>query len=437
MPSSCNSLNVQTIKVTQLSNADRAIRNKDFFLLIQSGSASSPGSQYSRKATFGELLSYINKSTGSYSGSFSGSFKGNFTSGKVTGSFLGSLKGNVTGTASRATTASFSRTASYVSGYPSGTGSTDFTTYWVDADTVGGNDYIRRSSTMSSLGGEWPATTGRSVLMRPLSVGTQGALGSGLVGQHLIQFSSSATAGGKVFMYDMGLQNSNNYIRTGANFAIFYSGSFDAGAWSGAGLDAIWRPDTATKTGRYGFVSFGVRQRLVGVGHFPVSSGVNAQLHVHLSGSYGWPEFSYSPSYSTFKPNENVFLVTSGSSYTKLLRVSGSGQMDVRGDIVAFSTFATSDARLKQDIVPIEDAYTKLSLLNPVSFVWEHTNQDDFGLIAQEVEEIFPEFVKDNMDGYKTVKYMSFIPLLIKTIQEQQSIIESLQDRVSTLEEDR
>ena len=111
--------------------------------------------------------------------------------------------------------------------------------------------------------------------------------------------------------------------------------------------------------------------------------------------------------------------------------------MDVRGDIVAYSTFATSDARLKEDVAPIEDAYTKLSSLNPVSFVWSHTDQADFGLIAQEVEEIFPEFVKDNMDGYKTVKYTSFIPLLIKTIQEQQQLIESLQDRVATLEEDR
>ena len=432
MASSCNSLNVQTIKVSQLAPPSRDIINNDFFLMIESGS-----SLYSRRATFGDLLTYINTADGSYTGSFTGSFKGNFTSGKVTGSFLGNLKGNVTGTASWANSASIAKTASYVSGYPSGAGTTDYTTYWVDGDTVGGNDYIRRSSTMTSLGGSWPATTGRSVLMRPLGVGTQGALGSGLIGQHLIQFSSSATAGGSVYMYDIGMQNSNNYIRTGANFAIFYSGSFDAGAYSGAGIDAIWRPDTAAKTGRYGFVSFGVRQRLVGVGHFPASSGVNAQLHVHLSGSYGWPAFSYSPGYATFNPNENVFLVTSGSSYTKLLRVSGSGQMDVRGDIVAYSTFATSDARLKEDIVPIEDAYTKLSSLNPVSFVWTHTDQADFGLIAQEVEEIFPEFVKDNMDGYKTVKYTSFIPLLIKTIQEQQQLIESLQDRVSTLEEDR
>lgn len=429
MASSCNSLNVQTIKVSQLAPPSRDIINNDFFLMIESGS-----SLYSRRATFGDLLTYINTADGSYTGSFTGSFKGNFTSGKVTGSFLGNLKGNVTGTASWANSASIAKTASYVSGYPSGAGTTDYTTYWVDGDTVGGNDYIRRNSTLTALGGYWPATTGRTVLMRPLMVGTQG-----LVGQHLIQFSASSA--GINYMYDIGLQPGTNYIRTGANFAIYYSGSYTSNTTlpSPSEKDCFWRPDVASKSGIYGWTAFGTRGRLVGIGHFPQSNNIQAQCHVHLSGSYGWPGYyadNISPA-QTYKPTQNVLLVTSGSSYTKLLRVSGSGQMDVRGDIVAYSTFATSDARLKEDIVPIEDAYTKLSSLNPVSFVWAQTDQADFGLIAQEVEEIFPEFVKDNMDGYKTVKYTSFIPLLIKTIQEQQQLIESLQDRVATLEEDR
>jgi hypothetical protein len=76
------------------------------------------------------------------------------------------------------------------------------------------------------------------------------------------------------------------------------------------------------------------------------SDNVNAQLHLHLSGSTGWP--------SGYNPNSNVFLITSGSSQTKLLRVSGSGNWMLVGDIVALSTFATSDIRLKDNIRPIE-----------------------------------------------------------------------------------
>lgn len=95
MPSSCNSLNVQTIKVSQLAVPSRDILSTDFFSMIESGS-----SLYSRRATFGNLLTFVGSANGNYSGSFSGSFQGNFTQGKVTGSFLGNLKGNVTGTAS-------------------------------------------------------------------------------------------------------------------------------------------------------------------------------------------------------------------------------------------------------------------------------------------------------------------------------------------------
>jgi hypothetical protein len=430
MASSCNSLNVQTIKVSQLAVPSRDILSTDFFAMIESGS-----SLYSRRATFGNLLTFVGSANGNYSGSFSGSFQGNFTQGKVTGSFLGNLKGNVTGTASWASNTVLAKTASYVSGYPSGSGTTDYTTYWVDSDTVGANDYIIRNTTRTAAGGGsagyWPSSTGRTLLNRPLDTNSQ-------VGQHLIQFSSSG--GGINYMYDVGLQPGSSYIRTGANFAIYYSGSYTSATSlaSPSEKDCFWRPDVAAKSGIYGWTSFGVRGRLVGIGHFPQSNNIQAQCHVHLSGSFGWPTYyaNNAGSTNTYRPNENVLLVTSGSSYTKLLRVSGSGQMDVRGDIVAYSTFATSDARLKEDIAPIEDAYTKLASLNPVSFVWAQTDQADYGLIAQEVEEIFPEFVKDNMDGYKTVKYTSFIPLLIKTIQEQQQLIESLQDRVSTLEED-
>lgn len=137
-----------------------------------------------------------------------------------------------------------------------------------------------------------------------------------------------------------------------------------------------------------------------------------------------------------YDPNANVWLVTSGSNFTKLARLTGTGQLDVKGDIVAYSTFASSDARLKNDIQPIEYGYDKLSNLNPVSFTWESNDQPDFGLIAQEVEELYPEFVKEDMNGYRAVKYNSFIPLLIKTVQEQQHQIFDLLKRVESLESD-
>jgi len=103
MSTPCNSLNVQTIKVSQLGSisgrpaTSNHISDNDFFLLIQSGSESFPSTLYSRKVPFSELVSQI--STGVYSGSFSGSYFGRIISKntKATGSFSGNFKGTHTG----------------------------------------------------------------------------------------------------------------------------------------------------------------------------------------------------------------------------------------------------------------------------------------------------------------------------------------------------
>ena len=389
---------------------------------------------------YGSLLSKNTKATGSFSGSLWGSLlsKNSNLIGKFSGSFTGSLKGYISasnsfnnnqkvafyGTSSWAKNANNSQTAALSTGNPTGTGTTNYSTYWSNTSILAGNDYFRRDSVASvsdSGGVGWPAATGRNVLYRPLWT-------NNYLGTHLLQFSSSAA---NQYTYDIGLQYGTNYIRTGANFAIYYSGSINQGQSISFGKDAVWRPDTAAKTGFSGWTSFGIRQRLVSVGHFGASYGVQAQLHVHLSGSKGWPtNYLDNTGIKTYYPLENAFLITSGSSYTKLMRVSGSGQLDVRGDIVAYSTFATSDERLKSNIKPIENSLDKVSTLNPVSFVWSNNKQPDFGLIAQEVEKIYPEFVKENMDGFKTVKYNSLIALLIKSIHELKTEIDILKQKI-------
>ena len=56
------------------------------------------------------------------------------------------------------------------------------------------------------------------------------------------------------------------------------------------------------------------------------------------------------------------------------------------------------------------------------------------GVIAQELEEVFPLMVATESDGLKSVKYSVFVPMLIKAIQEQQALITSLTARVALLE---
>ena len=94
-----------------------------------------------------------------------------------------------------------------------------------------------------------------------------------------------------------------------------------------------------------------------------------------------------------------------------------------------------SDVSLKENII---DATPKLNDLLKVRIrnfnLKDNKDRKDIGVIADELELIFPNLVEKNGDGFKTVKYSIFTPMLIKAIQEQQTLIESLTARIEKLE---
>jgi len=88
------------------------------------------------------------------------------------------------------------------------------------------------------------------------------------------------------------------------------------------------------------------------------------------------------------------------------------------GDIIAFTT---SDERLKSNLRPLTENLYKLSFIDGYSFEWNQglvKTGKDLGVIAQEIEKIFPEAVVDRADGYKAVDYIKLIPFLIGCIKE-------------------
>ena len=100
--------------------------------------------------------------------------------------------------------------------------------------------------------------------------------------------------------------------------------------------------------------------------------------------------------------------------------------------------YYTSDERLKENITNLESStLDKIKLLNGVSFEWKNKsmgpNGTQFGFIAQEVEEIFPALVDTDEDGYKSVQYTSFVPVLVEAVKEQQDTIEKQQSEIDQL----
>lgn len=119
--------------------------------------------------------------------------------------------------------------------------------------------------------------------------------------------------------------------------------------------------------------------------------------------------------------------IPSGYSSKELTLTNGyatSGNIYALGEVTAYSA---SDIRLKENINSVVSALPTIDKLNPVTYNWNSTAKElnnmktdnlEYGLIAQELEEVLPELVHPLYSNYKAIDYIKLIPLLIKGIQE-------------------
>jgi len=115
---------------------------------------------------------------------------------------------------------------------------------------------------------------------------------------------------------------------------------------------------------------------------------------------------------------------------------------DADGSIIAGA--CSSDARLKKDIRAFEGSMLeRLLKLRPVYYRWREELMSSrvgphpgeaYGLIAQEVEQIYPEMVSTDRDGYKAVDYGKLQYVLLGALQEEHAKVVSLEERVAKLE---
>ena len=84
----------------------------------------------------------------------------------------------------------------------------------------------------------------------------------------------------------------------------------------------------------------------------------------------------------------------------------------------------SSDQRLKDNVLVIDSALNKVNNISGYSFTWNNKINDhregtnDYGVIAQEIEDILPDAVSINNQGNKTVNYNALIPLLVEAVKE-------------------
>ena len=106
----------------------------------------------------------------------------------------------------------------------------------------------------------------------------------------------------------------------------------------------------------------------------------------------------------------------------------------INGNITATAYYYSSDKRFKTNITPIKNALDKILALNWYFFTWKKTGKKDIGVIAQEVETIFPELVQTNDQGYKSVEYGNLVAPLIEAIKELNDKVDMQEEKIRRLE---
>lgn len=251
---------------------------------------------------------------------------------------------------------------------------------------------------------------GRTVTLRMSSTGAPGGFAGGgayvqaIQGAGIDNYSlafgaslNSATATERMRI------DFNGNLLVGATSATFGSqtGMVQAGGW-------IVPRSTAVPTGGVGGATLIARERV----YFGDNTG------------WTWDWFTVNTSGTTFR---RFFYTDAGAAFN------------------ATGTWGSiSDAKLKENIVDATPKLEKLNQVRVVNYNLIGEEHKQLGVIAQELEQIFPGMVEETVDKdaegndlgttTKAVKYSVFVPMLIKAIQEQQAIITALTARVEALE---
>ena len=96
------------------------------------------------------------------------------------------------------------------------------------------------------------------------------------------------------------------------------------------------------------------------------------------------------------------------------------------------------DEKMKENITVVENAVDKVQQLRGVEFTWKKNGEKSAGVIAQDVEKVLPQAVKEKDimgegEVVKTVNYDTMSALFIEAIKEQQEQIEALKAEIKAL----
>lgn len=137
--------------------------------------------------------------------------------------------------------------------------------------------------------------------------------------------------------------------------------------------------------------------------------------------------------------NLTTLNVANNMSVTNAITVTtlhGSGNSDGFNQMSAISFVTPSDRSLKENMTPIAaqtDSINKILIYN-YNYKSDKDKIVHAGVVAQEIQNIYPHLVNKTKDGHLAVNYNELVPYLIKGLQEANQRIDALQKKLDTYE---
>jgi hypothetical protein len=180
-----------------------------------------------------------------------------------------------------------------------------------------------------------------------------------------------------------------------------------------------------------GYRSTAIGSSTTASGNYSTTTGRNTIASDFASLVIGQYNSSGSSATSTnlFSTSAPAFVIGNGadsSNKSDAFKVMFNGDTTVSGDVVILS-----DARLKSNIVSLGSTLPKLLQIDGKSY--EMKGKQKIGVLAQEIQEVFPELVSEDDNEMLAVNYQGLVPVLINALKEQQSEIDELKEMVQLL----
>ena len=138
---------------------------------------------------------------------------------------------------------------------------------------------------------------------------------------------------------------------------------------------------------------------------------------------------------TSFSTSNTAFVIGNGensSNKSDAFKVMFNGDTTVSNDLtVSGDVVISSDARLKSNIVSLGSTLSKLLQIDGKSY--EIKGKQKIGVLAQEIQEVFPELVSEDGNEMLAVNYQGLVPVLINALKDQQNEIDELKEMVQAL----